>query len=103
MGPNFTGKFTNSNSLSPGRETCTRFWRESVMTRNREAWQIEQWGAAIRWYLRCLENQQAKGGEVRSLSERVRDAVCRAGARRGLAVRTRDRIGGFGGELMIDD
>ena len=61
-------KFTNSNGLSPERETCTRFWRESVMTRNREAWQIEQWGAAIRWYLRWLENQQAKGGEVRSLS-----------------------------------
>ena len=55
------------------------------MVRNREGWQIEQWGAAIRWYLRWFENRLEAGGEVRSLPERVRDAVNRAGARRGLA------------------
>jgi len=63
-------KFTSAHGLRPGRETCTRFWKESVMTRTREAWQIDQWGAALRWYLRWLEHQQAKGGEVRSLPER---------------------------------
>jgi integron integrase len=83
-------KFISGQGLRPGREACQRFWKESVMVRNREAWQIEQWGAAIRWYLRWLEHQQAKGGETRSLPERVRDAVYRAGARRGLALRTRE-------------
>ena len=43
----------------------------------REGWQLEQWGAGLRWYLRWLEHQQAKGGEVRTVPERVRDAVCR--------------------------
>jgi hypothetical protein len=86
-------KFASAHGLRPGRETCTRFWKESVMTRTREAWQIDQWGAALRWYLRWLEHQQAKGGEVRSLPERVRDAVFRAGARRGLAPRTRETYG----------
>ena len=83
-------KFVCGNGLHPGREACQRFWKESVMARTRETWQIEQWGAAIRWYLRWLEHQQAKGGEVRSLPERVRDAVYRAGARRGHAPRTRE-------------
>jgi len=83
-------KFACGNNLRPGRESCERFWKEQVKTRSREAWQIEQWGAAIRWYLRWLDHQQAKGGEVRGLAERVRDAVYRAGARRGQAPRTRE-------------
>lgn len=83
-------KFSRDNNLRPGRGSCARFWKEQVMARPREAWQTEQWGAAIRWYLRWLENQQAKGGEVRGLAERVRDAVYRAGARRGHAPRTRE-------------
>jgi integron integrase len=86
-------KFIGSKGLVPGRGGCEVFWRESVMARTREAWQLEQWGAAIRWYLRWLEHQTAKGGEVRSLPERVRDAVDRAGARRGLAPRTRETYG----------
>lgn len=83
-------KFVSAKGMVPGRTACARFWRESVMIRQREAWQIEQWGAAVRWYLRWLENQQAAGREVRGLSQRVRDAVYRAGARRGLAPRTRE-------------
>ena len=86
-------KFVCSNGLQPGRESCTRFWREGVMVRHREAWQIEQWGAASRWYLKWLDNQREKGGEVRGLGGRVRDAVNRAGARRGLAPRTRETYG----------
>jgi hypothetical protein len=80
------------------------------MTRTREAWQIDQWGAALRWYLRWLDYQQAKGGEVRSLLERVRDAVFRAGARRGLAPRTRETYGRWvasfavwAGDGQVDD
>ena len=83
-------KFVCGRGLQPGRAACERFWKEAVVTRSREGWQLEQWGAAIRWYLRWLEHERAAGGEVRSLPERVRDAVCRAGARRGLAPRTRE-------------
>lgn len=83
-------KFIAGQGLCPGRGACERFWKEQVKSKPREKWQIEQWGAAIRWYLRWLEHQHAKGGEVRSLPERVRDAVDRAGARRGLAPRTRE-------------
>jgi hypothetical protein len=86
-------KFVCSKGMCPGRPACERFWREGVMVRHREAWQIEQWGAAIRWYLRWLENRKAAEGEVRGLAQRVRDAVSRAGARRGLAPRTRETYG----------
>ena len=86
-------KFVCNKGLQPGRAACERFWRESVTSRHRESWQLEQWGAAMRWYLRWLENQQSRGGEVRSLPERVRDAVSRAGARRGQQPRTRETYG----------
>jgi integron integrase len=86
-------KFVAGKALCPGRAVCARFWKDQVQAKPREAWQIEQWGAAIRWYLRWLEHRQARGGEVRSLPHRVRDAVERAGARRGLAPRTRETYG----------
>jgi hypothetical protein len=83
-------KFVCEKGLHPGREACERFWKEAVKARVREGWQLEQWGAAVRWYLRWVDHQKAAGGEVRSLPERVRDAVYRAGARRGHAPRTRE-------------
>jgi integron integrase len=83
-------KFVCSQGLQPGKESCERFWRESIKVRVREGWQLEQWGAAIRWYLRWLENRIESGGEARSLEQRVQDAVWRAGARRGLQPRTRE-------------
>jgi integron integrase len=94
-------KFVTGRGLRPGRDSCALFWKESVMTRPRESWQIEQWGAAIRWYLRWLENRQAVGGEVRSLAERARDAVDRAGARRGLAPRTRETYGRWAAAFAV--
>ena len=94
-------KFVCGKGLHPGREACQRFWRESVLARTREGWQLEQWGAAIRWYLRWLEHQQAAGGEVRSLPERARDAVWRAGARRGLAPRTRETYGRWAASFAV--
>jgi hypothetical protein len=39
-------KFVAMHGLGPGRLACERFWRESVMARPRESWQIEQWGPA---------------------------------------------------------
>lgn len=77
----------------PGRDSCKRFWREQVLMRQREAWQMEQWSGAIQWYLRWLKHRTEHGVEVRSLEERVRRAVDGAGARRGLARRTRETYG----------
>jgi integron integrase len=76
-----------------GRDVCIRFWREQVMIKDREPWQLEQWSGAIQWYLRWMKYRLESGGEVRSLDERVRNAVERAGARRGLARRTRETYG----------
>lgn len=83
-------RFRVNLGLPAGREACARFWKESVLAKPREQWQTEQWTMAIRWYLRWVENRYESGGEVRTLEERVRMAVERAGARRGLAVRTRE-------------
>lgn len=92
-------RFRMNHGMAAGREACARFWREAVTARPREPWQQEQWGKAIRWYLRWLENRHEAGGEVRGLEERVRLSVEKAGARRGLAPRTREtyshRVGHF--------
>ncbi len=79
--------------LEAGREACARFWKEQVKTKPRENWQTEQWAVAIRWYLRWLDNRHVTGGEVRTLEERVRNAVERVGTRRGLLPRTRETYG----------
>jgi len=92
-------RFRANHGLPAGREACTRFWKESVMVRPREPWQAEQWAGAIRWYLRWLENRHETGEEVRSLEERVRMAVEKAGARRGLARRTRETYGRHAGQF----
>ena len=86
-------RFRSHAGLPAGREACARFWKEQVLSKPREKWQKEQWVMAIRWYLRWLENRHETGGEVRTLEERVRLAVERAGARRGLAPRTRETYG----------
>jgi integron integrase len=92
-------RFRLNQGLPAGREACLRFWKESVQARPREAWQAEQWAGAIRWYLRWLENRHETGGEVRGLEERVRMAVEKAGARRGLARRTRETYGRHAGQF----
>lgn len=92
-------RYRLNQGLPAGRDACTRFWKESVLVRSREPWQAEQWAGAIRWYLRWLENQYEAGGEVRSLEERVRMAVEKAGARRGLARRTRETYGRHAGQF----
>lgn len=92
-------RFRVNHGLPAGREACTRFWKESVLVRPREPWQAEQWAGAIRWYLRWLENRHETGEEVRSLEERMRMAVEKAGARRGLARRTRETYGRHAGHF----
>ena len=83
----------------PSREVAAEFWKLQVLCKARKAWQIEQWAAAMRWYLRWLKLCQAECREVRSLAERMRDAVMRAGARRGLALRTRKSYAAWAGRF----
>jgi hypothetical protein len=64
--------------IEPGRESCIRFWREQVMAKEREPWQLEQWSGAILWYLRWLKYRRESGGEVRSLEERDCEEASRA-------------------------
>ena len=83
------------NELPPGLETARDFWRRQVKVKERAAWQLEGWTEGIRWYLNWLELCERAGGDGRSLPERMRDAVDLAGARRGLALRTRRTYAGW--------
>jgi len=83
--------------LEAGREAAKVFWTEEVVGhgRIREAWQLDQWSAAVSWYLEWLKACQAAGADHRSLPERLRAAVQTAGARRGLARRTKECYGAW--------
>ncbi|MGB6222962.1 integron integrase [Haloferula sp.] len=78
--------------LEAGRDAAAAFWKEEVTGhgRVREDWQLEQWSAAISWYLHWLKVCDEAGADHRSLPERLRAAVRSAGARRGLARRTKE-------------
>ncbi|MDF1852264.1 MAG: integron integrase [Verrucomicrobiales bacterium] len=103
--------FRLRHELEAGREAAKIFWKNEVRRedREREDWQLEQWEAAIQWYLNWLEACAEAEADHRSLPERVRGAVCAAGARRGLARRTKQtysawvaRYGKFaGGEREV--
>lgn len=82
--------------LKAGRAAAEQFWREEVMTeRLREPWQIDQWSAALDWYLRWLKAGEDNNRDCRSLPERLKDATALACARRGLALRTQKSYGGW--------
>ena len=82
--------------LPAGRKAAICFWKYEVIARGpREDWQLNQWSAAIDWYLRWLKACEMKGGEHRSLAERLRTAVEAAGSRRGLAERTKQCYGAW--------
>jgi integrase len=85
--------FRSRQRLVAGREACVLFWRDQVKSKERPGWQLEQWAAAIEWYLRWVGNTRERGDDPRTLEERVRDAVERAGSRRGLARLTRETYG----------
>ena len=72
-----------------------RFWRESVLGKARKQWQLDRWAEAFRWYKNWLNLCAEQGRETRSVSERVYQAVMKAGARRGLALRTRETYAGW--------
>ncbi|MDA7868793.1 MAG: integron integrase [Akkermansiaceae bacterium] len=76
--------------LPADRDAAKAFWADQVKREGieREAWQFEQWGEAIRWYLEWLKACDLEGKDHRSLIERARAAATSTGARRGLAPRT---------------
>ena len=87
--------------LPPGRDAANAFWQKQVRVKKREEWQLEGWREGIRWHLRWLEASRSNGGDGRTLAERVRAAVECAGARRGLARRTRDCYGGWAARFAL--
>lgn len=88
-----------SRELPDGRETARSFWRDQVLPKEREPWQLDKWAEAIRWYLDWLSHrpQSPSGERDATVEERVRAAVDRTGARRGLARRTRQTYAGWAG------
>ncbi len=81
--------------LAADRSAAVDFWKEQVVVKPRKAWQLDRWAEAVGWYLRWLECCRAEGREVRSVGERMADAVGTVGSRRGLAPRTRDTYAGW--------
>lgn len=81
--------------LEPGRAAAVEFWKSQVAVKPRKEWQLERWSEAVRWYLRWLQCCRIGGLEVRGVGERMGNAVMRAGARRGLALRTRETYAGW--------
>lgn len=81
--------------LEAGRPAAVRFWREQVKAKARKDWQLERWAEAMRWHEAWLGACMKEGREARSLAERMRQAVMRTGARRGLAMRTRETYAGW--------
>ena len=78
-----------ARQLPANRDAARDFWKAKIISKQREPWQLEQWAAAIRWYLNWLNFCRENGHSGQSLCERIRIAVDRAGGRRGLALRTR--------------
>ena len=95
--------FRLRHELEAGREAAKAFWRSEVLREGciREAWQIEQWSAAIQWYLNWLGACAEAGADHRSLAERLRAAVHSAGSRRGLALRTKQCYGAWAARYAV--
>ena len=56
--------FRERHQLPPGREACLEFWRQRVLIKERQPWQLEQWSAAVRWSrkrLRLTRSVQIEG------------------------------------------
>ena len=81
--------------LEANRATVAGFWNCQVVEKPRKEWQVARWDEALRWYLRWLECRRNDGLEERSVGERMGNAVMLAGARRGLALRTRETYAGW--------
>lgn len=82
-------------NLEMGRGAAVRFWKEQVISKPRKVWQLERWAEAMRWQAHWLEISLREGKETRSLAERMKQAVLKTGARRGLAMRSRETYAGW--------
>ena len=78
-----------------GRETAVRFWREQVKSKGHKEWQLARWAQAMHWHESWLARCVSGGREPRTMGERLHRAVMVAGARRGLALRTRQTYAGW--------
>lgn len=95
--------FRLRHELEAGREAAKAFWRSEVLREGctREPWQLEQWAAAVQWYLKWLGACAEAGADHRSLAERLRAAVHSAGSRRGLARRTKQCYGAWAARYAV--
>jgi integron integrase len=75
--------------LPASRDSAHAFWRDQVTSKSRKDWQRDQWAQAFRWYLDWLRWAEQNKVPTANLEERVRVAVNRKGAQRGLALATR--------------
>ncbi len=92
-------KWRTANHATPGLESTRLFWKTQILAKPREQWQLDQWAEAMRWYLRWLEFCLSQGGDGMTLEDRVRQAVDRVGARRGLAFNTRRTYASWAGRF----
>ena len=69
--------FRLRHQLEANRNAAKAFWKSEVQRDGceREDWQMDQWSAAIQWYLNWLGACAEEGADHRSLAERVRAAV----------------------------
>ena len=81
--------------VSPSQDTARAFWKDQVLAKSREQWQLDQWAMAMRWFLSWLDVCSKEGRAGSSLTERLREAVYLTGARRGLALKTRQTYAGW--------
>ena len=84
-----------AKQLEVNRESARRFWKELVLQKERDQWQIHQWTEALRWFLNWIELYREAGVKYESLCERLRNAVFNAGARRGLSRNTLKTYAGW--------
>jgi integrase len=89
--------FRLRHELEAGREAARIFWKNDVLREEhpREPWQLDQWEAAIQWYLNWLKACEEAKADHRSLEERLRAAVNAAGSRLGHARRTKQSYGAW--------
>ena len=77
-------------NLEMGRDAARRWWKEVIQAEKREEWQLRQWQEGTRWFLNWFGIYQMAGVDARGIAERLKCAVQQVGARRGLAIRTRN-------------
>ena len=101
--PGMVRKLSPEERNRGGARGSRSFWRSEVLAegRHREPWQLEQWEDAIKWYLAWLDACAEDGADHRSLPERVPAAVNSAGARRGLARRTKQCYGAWAARFAV--